>query len=96
MKYEIAELKDIYEDKINNIAASIAISGGINVETNVKFNFLTNSYLITPLGKSLTDDRGRPIKNAISYDVKNATASIAFGQFVKGEVELKMSINYRM
>jgi hypothetical protein len=47
--------------------------------------------LITPLGKSLTDYRGKLIKNAISYDVKNATASIAFGQYVK--VEGKVEIN---
>jgi hypothetical protein len=79
MKDEIAELKDIYEDKINNISASIAISGGINVETNVKFNFLTNSYtFVEQKGNFYNEARG----------------IVAFGQFVKGKAEVK-SIFYK-
>ncbi|RZJ48261.1 MAG: hypothetical protein EOO44_21335, partial [Flavobacterium sp.] len=82
--------KDTYEDKLNNASFTFSIEGGINVETNVKFNFLTKSYLITPLGKSIgKDEKGNPIVNYIKYSADNSTASIAFGQYIKGEVELK-------
>lgn len=71
--------KDTYEDKLTNISFSLSVIGGLSVETNVKYNFLTKSYTFAKQAGNFYDE---------------TRGLVAFGQYVKGKAEIK-SIFYK-
>ncbi|NML72056.1 OmpA family protein [Chryseobacterium sp. RP-3-3] len=71
--------KGTYEDKLNNIAASISIVGGISIEQNIKYNFLTKSYGFSKQAGNFYDE---------------ARGVVAYGQYVKLAAEVKLKMAY--
>ncbi len=71
------KVKDTYEDKLNNIAASISITGGLSVDVSVKYNFLTKSYSFAKQAGNFYDE---------------ARGVVAFGQFVKVAAKIEINI----
>lgn len=71
--------KGTYEDKLNNIAASISIVGGISIEESIKYNFLTKSYTFSKQKGNFYDE---------------ARGIVAYGQYIKLAAEVKLKMAY--
>jgi ompA family protein len=71
------KVKGTYEEQLNNVTASLTITGGISIETNVKFNFLTNTYSFKKQAGNFYDE---------------SKGVVAFGRYVKikGKVEARI------
>lgn len=75
------KVKGTYEEQLNNVAASLTITGGISIETNVKYNFLTNTYSFKKQAGNFYDE---------------SKGVVAFGRYVKieGKVEARLFKEY--
>lgn len=71
------KVKGTYEEQLNNVAASLTITGGISIETNVKYNFLTNTYSFKKQAGNFYDE---------------SKGVVAFGRYVKVSAEVKLEV----